>query len=236
MSSSITRRGRWAGVLIPLVLALLVPDVASAMGRPPTVWDPLPFPPHRKLEMARYSQRHYGIRAWRLIDPRVIVEHFTGSNNINSTINYFSSDQPHLGELPNVCTQFVIDTDGTVHQLVNLMTRCRHTIGLNYTAIGIEHVGTSDLQILQRPRQLHASLQLTAWLMDRYGISIGNVIGHNESLTSPYYRERAASYRCRTHGDWSHAHMVIYRRKLRRVAIANGVALGTGYWPVDNGC
>ena len=62
---------------------------------------------------------------------------------------------------------------------------CRHTVGLNYTAIGIEHVGTSDAQILGNPRQLAASLRLTVWLMHRFGIQLRNVIGHNESLHEP---------------------------------------------------
>ena len=31
---------------------------------------------------------------------------------------------------------------------------CRHTVGLNYTSIGIEHVGLSDAEVLGNPRQL----------------------------------------------------------------------------------
>ena len=67
---------------------------------------------------------------------------------------------------------------------------CRHTVGLNYTAIGIEHVGRSDAQVLGNPRQLAASLRLTRMLQGRYGITTRNVIGHNESLSSPFHRER----------------------------------------------
>ena len=33
---------------------------------------------------------------------------------------------------------------------------CRHTVGLNYTAIGIEHVGSSDAQILGNAKQMAA--------------------------------------------------------------------------------
>ena len=84
----------------------------------------------------------------------------------------------------------MIDRDGTIYRLVPPSIICRHTVGLNYTAIGIEHVGTSDGQILDDRRQLDASLRLTLWLMSRYGIRLRNVIGHNESLTSPYHRER----------------------------------------------
>ena len=63
-------------------------------------------------------------------------------------------------------------------------------------------------------RQLAASLQLTLWLAQRYGIGLNDVIGHAESLTSPYHRERYAPWRCQTHADWQHADMQVYRAKL----------------------
>jgi beta-N-acetylhexosaminidase len=43
------------------------------------------------------------------------------------------------------------------------------------------------------------------------------VIGHAESLSSPYHRERVASLRRQTHGDWRHASMQVYRRRLHRL-------------------
>ena len=76
-----------------------------------------------------------------------------------------------MHELPNVCAHFVIDTDGTIYQLVPLTIRCRHTVGLNYTAIGIEHVGRSATGILSERAQIAASLALTRWLMARFHIS-----------------------------------------------------------------
>ena len=125
----------------------------------------------------------------------------------------------------------MIDRDGTIYQLVPLSTICRHTVGLNWTAIGIEHVGTSDASILGNPRQLRASLKLTLWLMSRFGISLPNVIGHAESLTSRYHRERYAPWRCQTHGDWQHADMVTYRAKLARLARAQHVAVSRAGGP-----
>jgi N-acetylmuramoyl-L-alanine amidase len=41
-----------------------------------------------------------------------------------------------------------------------------------------------------------------------------NVIGHNESLTSPYHRERVARLRTQTHGDMRRATMRRYRAML----------------------
>ena len=93
---------------------------------------------------------------------------------------------------------------------------CRHTVGLNYTAIGIEHVGFADSDVLNNRAQMRASLALTNWLRCRYGIKIKNVIGHNESLSSPYHHENVAALRTQTHGDMQHASMQRYRRRLRK--------------------
>ena len=103
---------------------------------------------------------------------------------------------------------------------------CRHTVGLNWTAIGIEHVGMSDAQVLGNARQLAASLALTAWLMSRFQIKLGDVIGHNESLTSRFHKELYAGWRCQTHGDFVRADMNVYRSRLATVAKRLGVPTG----------
>ena len=169
--------------------------------------------------MAAYARRHYGIDSFRLNDPHVIVEHYTAGNSFSSAYNTFASDTPdvELHELPGVCAHFVIDTDGTIYQLVSLKIMCRHTVGLNYTAVGIEHVGTSDGAVMDRPRVLKASLRLTRWLRCTYGIKVRDVIGHSESLSSPYHMERVRRLRTQTHGDMRRASMRVYRQKLRRL-------------------
>ncbi len=186
---------------------------------PPVKSWPIPYGQKRKREMAAYSERHYGERAWRLRRPRVIVEHMAQAGSAAAVYNTFASDNPdpELGELPNVCSHFVVADSGRIFRLVNLRTRCRHTIGLNWTAIGIEHVGYGDGDVLGDRRQLRASLRLTRWLHCRFGIRVRDVIGHAESLTSPYHRERVPSLRNQTHGDWRHTSMQEYRRKLRRL-------------------
>jgi len=170
--------------------------------------------------MAAYARRHYGIDSYRLTRPHVIVEHFTENDSIQATINTFAPDVPdsELHELPNTCAHFVIGADGTIVQMVPLGLMCRHTVGLNYTAIGIEHVGTSDAQVLGDAKQMRASLRLTRWLQAKFGIATKNVIGHNESLSSPYHHENVARLRNQTHADWKHADMVVYRRKLRALS------------------
>jgi N-acetylmuramoyl-L-alanine amidase len=221
-----------------LFAALVLVLGGASAPKPPIVWKPIPFPAHRKAEMAAYAKRHYGIDSWRLVRPRVIVEHYTTSNSFSSAWWTFASDTPDVEfhQLPASCAHFVIDRDGTIYQLVPLTVMCRHTVGLNYTAIGIEHVGTSDGAILANPRQLAASLALTVWLMAAEHIQLRNVIGHNESLTSPYHRELDPAWRCQTHGDWTQADMEVYRAKLAELARRYGVALGPPAAAKRSGC
>jgi N-acetylmuramoyl-L-alanine amidase len=179
----------------------------------------IPFSPKRKRQMAAYSQRHYGERTWRLRHPHVIVEHIAIAGSAAAVHNTFAPDvaDPELHELPNVCAHFVVSSSGRIFQLVNLRTRCRHTVGLNWTAIGIEHTGYRDADVLDNRRQLRASLRLTQYLRCRFQIRLPDVIGHNESLRSPYHHERVAGLRNQTHGDWKHQSMQIYRHELRRL-------------------
>jgi beta-N-acetylhexosaminidase len=197
------------------VTALLAALLAFS---PPAVhqWR-IPFPQQRKDEMRAYARRHYGISSYALNGPKVIVEHVAVASSAAATRSAFVPDRrdPELNELPGTCAHFVVDRDGTIYQLVSLRLMCRHTVGLNYTAIGIEHAGFKDGDVLNNRRELAASLRLTAWLKCRYGVRLSNVIGHNESLSSPYHRERVARLRSQTHGDMTHASMRVYRRKLR---------------------
>jgi beta-N-acetylhexosaminidase len=202
------------------------------------VQKPIPFGPARRTETVRYATRHYGLHTWRLEHPHVIVEHYTATTTFSPVWNTFAADSPdvELHELPGTCAHFVIDRDGTIYQLVPLGTMCRHTVGLNWTAIGIEHVGTSDAEILHDPAELASSLRLTLWLMHTYGISLPNVIGHAESLSSPYHRERYAPWRCQTHGDWRHADMLGYRSRIAALARREHVAISTAGQPVASRC
>jgi N-acetylmuramoyl-L-alanine amidase len=193
--------------------------LARAISSPPVRSRPIPFPDKRKQEMREYAQRHYGIDDFRLHRPRVIVEHYTVTDSFAPVFNTFAQDvaDPELHELPGVCAHYVIDRDGTIYRLVPTNVMCRHTVGLNWTAIGIEHVGRSDGQVMGNPRQLRASQRLTRALQGHFGIRTRNVIGHNESLSSPFHRERVARLRSQTHGDFRRATMRSYRRGLERL-------------------
>jgi N-acetylmuramoyl-L-alanine amidase len=205
-------------------------DSAPAPAAPHIVNNMIPFGQRRKEEMRRYAIRHYGIDSYELTDPKVIVEHFTEGTSWQSAYNTFAPDIPdsELHELPGVTSHFIIDQNGVIHQVLPLNLMGRHTVGLNYTAIGIEMVGMSDREILDRPPELNAALALTRWLQSQYHIATRNVIGHNESLSSPYHHEDVARLANQTHGDWQKADMDTFRAKLSYEPPSAAVQAGTG--------
>jgi hypothetical protein len=229
------------GLVVMLVASGIVPATSSATGsvhtfaniaphssahprsRPRINDDLIPFGHQRKRETALYSRRHYGARRWRLIHRRVIVLHFTGGNSYSSAWNTFAANAPNLGELPGVCAHFIVGRGGTIYKLVPVSIRCRHTIGLNYTAIGVEMVQPTgagshwaDQQILHRPRQIGAALHLVKWLKKRFHIKRHNVIGHAMANASRFFKDHEGWRN--THTDWLRRDVKIFRHRLTRVS------------------
>jgi beta-N-acetylhexosaminidase len=203
----------------PPATAPAPPSPAAAVPPPPIHRWPIPYGPARRREMAEYSLRHYGEDTAVLSHPKVIVEHYTETATAAEAFNTFAPDVPdsEFHELPNTCAHFLVEPSGRIDQLVPLTLRCRHTTGLNWTAIGIENVGFSDNAILDDHRQIAASLALTRWLRCRYEIPIKDVIGHNESLSSPFHHDRVPAFQHQTHSDWNRADMNRYRALLGRL-------------------
>ncbi len=196
------------------------PGASGSAAAKPTIRKKLiPYPKKRKREMAAYSKRHYGAYKWRLRDPKLIVIHYAVAGSIGAIYNTFAPDNPDVefGELPGVCSHYAVGAGGGLVKFVPPSIRCRHVVGLNHVAIGIEHVGFSDSDVLNRPAQLSGSLQLTQWLRCRFGVPIEGVIGHNESLSSPYYKELDPRFKGKTHGDFNHASMETYRGELEKL-------------------
>jgi N-acetylmuramoyl-L-alanine amidase len=184
----------------------------------------IPFPPQRLHQTAAYSERHYGERQWRLRRVELIVEHMAATGSARAVHDTFAANMPDVefGELPGVCAHYLVATNGRIYRLVPLRIRCRHVVGLNHLSIGIEHLGHTPSDVLDNPRQLRASLRLTRWLRCRYALPPKRVIGHAESLSSPFYKELVPSFRGQTHGDWRPTYMHLFRTKLRRTTCPNG--------------
>src|SRR3954463_15358300 len=132
---------RTAGtILAVLAMGLLAAGSAgSGATRPAIVQDRIPSPDKRKTETRRYSVRHYGRDTFLLGRPHVIVEHFTGSLSYPSARGTFAREVPD-GELhgrPGLWAHVIVGRRGAIPQLVSVRLMCRHTVGLNWTAIGI---------------------------------------------------------------------------------------------------
>lgn len=189
---------------------------ATAVPRPAITRQFIPLTAQRRADTAAYARRHYG-SATTTVQPHVIVEHWTQTGSVEATREIFVPNVPdaELGERPGTCAQFVIARSGRIVQLTPITFLCRHTVGLNWAAIGIEHVGYSDGEVLGNAAQLRASLKLTRWLRCTYEIPVRDVIGHAESLSSPFHRERVAALRTQTHDDLQPPAMRRYRALLR---------------------
>ena len=191
-------------------------DVPAA---PRIVADHLTFGATRKAETAAYAERHYGTRTSRL-RPGLIVLHYTESDTYASVRSLFEADLPNRGEEPGTCAHYVVDQDGTIYELVPPTVICRHTVGLNHVAIGIEFVQSSrghdarwaTRQVLARRAQAAAGVALVEHLQRRFAISDGDVIGHAMANQAKEFRD-LEGWR-NDHVDWQLPEVVAFRRLL----------------------
>lgn len=184
----------------------------------------IPYGSERRDQMAAYSERHYGKGEWRLRRVELIVEHMAATAGARAVHDTFAVNRRDVefGELPGVCAHYLIAANGRIYRLVPPAIRCRHVVGLNHLSIGIEHLGHTPSDVLDKPRQLQASLRLTRWLRCRFDLPPKRVIGHAESLSSPFYKELVPSFQGQTHGDWRPTYMRHYRKKLSRTTCPVG--------------
>jgi len=150
----------------------------------------------------------------------MIVLHFTETDTASQARNGFANDTVNLGERPGTCTHFIVAPNGDVWQIVPTTIRCRHAIGLNDKAIGIELVqrtyGNSshwaDQQILGRAAQIRALVALVRSLQRDFDISASNVIGHAMANDAPQFRD-LEGWR-NNHTDWQLTDVLELRRRL----------------------
>jgi len=208
-----------------LGLALLAPAPATATTpadiRPPIFKKLIAFGDTRRAQMADYSKRHYRQHTYLLTGPKVVVLHHTAGANWQSAWWTFQNNTAYNNEKPGVSAHFIIGKDGTIYQCVPLYLRARHAIGMNWTSFGIEFVQEPrsgkdghwmDQQILNRPEQARAGLQLVRYLQLRYGITDRNIVGHATANDSPYFKDYTGIKNAA--GDWYAAEVRKFRARL----------------------
>lgn len=147
-----------------------------------------------------YMRTHYGIvQKTPTINPLMIVLHYTEVGTLEHNIRYFNNTylngRKNLSRESalNVSSQFIIDRDGSIYQLMPPTQFARHTIGLNYCAIGIENIGGSKQPLTEA--QAEANAKLIRYLTKKY--SIQYLIGHSEYSAfrnSSLWKEKNPNY------------------------------------------
>lgn len=164
---------------------------------------PITFNEERKVLTLEYLQNRYGLEQDSPeIDPKMIVLHWTVIPTFEKSFAAFDpvslpNWRPDIKNVSglNVSSQFMIDRDGTIYQLLPETTMARHVIGLNHCAIGVENVGgTDDLPLTKA--QLKSNIWLVRYLKDKYDIDY--LIGHYEYTlfeNHPLWLEQDEGYR-----------------------------------------
>ncbi|PUV23395.1 N-acetylmuramoyl-L-alanine amidase [Sphingobacterium athyrii] len=135
-----------------------------------------------QLSLDYLKNRHGLNQSAPTIQPKMVVVHWTANNSVKATFNTFNPvklpGRPELTKASalNVSSQYVIDRDGTIYQFLPDTVFARHTIGLNYCAIGIENIGSRQNPLTDA--QLKANEELIRCLSKMYPIEY--VIGHHE--------------------------------------------------------
>ena len=129
----------------------------------------------------------------------------------------FASNAPVLGELPGVAAHFVIDENGTIYQQVPLDVRCRHAIGLDWCAIGIEFVQPATSGPAQAIAQIFARHPPARRRLAPGRLAAGRLRHRRVERDRPRHGQRLAAVqgparRRNDHVDWNAAAMARFRQ------------------------
>lgn len=170
---------------------------------PKIIDKPINFDPERIQLTIAYRKLHQDPKASDvIIQPKMIILHWTGIPAFKSTWNYFNQTHAEsareqlaaAGEV-NVSAQFLVDRDGAIYRLMPENWMARHCIGLNHVAIGVENVGDGGKFPLT-DAQVKANAALVRYLAKKYPIT--HLIGHQEYRRmegTPFFLELDPKYR-----------------------------------------
>ena len=182
-----------------------VQQPAKTSPAPRIIDRPIDFSQERIDLTIKYRRIHQDPKASDvIIQPKMIILHWTGINSLESTWKYFNrvraeaarADLAAAGEV-NVSAQFLVDRNGDIYRLMPEDWMARHCIGFNHVAIGIENVGDGAKFPLTEA-QVQSNAALVRYLAGKYPIT--HLIGHMEYRRMehhPYFLELDPKYRNR---------------------------------------
>lgn len=157
---------------------------------------PIPITENRIKLTLEYSEKHYGFSQSEII-PKAVVVHWTAGSTFESAYRTFYDDTRNDGSgTVNVSSQFIVDRDGTIFRITPETFLCRHAIGYNHCAIGIENVGGVNSVEDLTDEQLQANIFLIKYLHEKYP-TIKYVFGHYQQVIareSGLYIENVPNY------------------------------------------
>ena len=155
---------------------------------------PVRLTEYRRQLTREYAFRHYGEEFTEIV-PQAVIVHWTESPETDGVYDYFYKEVRKDGTL-NVCSQFLVDRDGTIFRLTPETMLDRHAIGYNWCAIGIENVGGVDRKEDLTPEQFQANVLLIRYLREKYP-TVRYVWGHYQQKSaekSGLYKESISGY------------------------------------------
>lgn len=201
---------RARNVASPLLLAIAIliaacsgsqDDGNNSVG-PEIVQTPIQFDERREQLSLQYLQQRYGMTQDKAtIVPQMVMVHWTAIPTFDETFAVFDPvELPQArnaigsaGAL-NVSAHYLVDRDGTIHQLLPDTTFARHVIGLNHCAIGIENVGNgTDFPLTDA--QFESNVALIQMLHEKHDIEY--LVGHHEYsqfIDHPLWKETDSGY------------------------------------------
>ena len=165
-------------------VVLIIGFAKAQTGEPKIIQKPISYSEERVRLSLEYLKNHHGlVQKTPTIVPKMIVLHYTANGNVESNFKYFNKTYLQGGRNAlkkqstlNVSSQYLIDRDGTIYQLMDPAQFARHTIGLNYCAIGIENIGSKKEPLTDQ--QVAANAHLIRYLTKKYKVEY--LIGHSE--------------------------------------------------------
>jgi N-acetylmuramoyl-L-alanine amidase len=152
------------------------------------------------LSLQYLKIRHGMAQSTPFIKPKMIVLHYTAGGTLEDNFKYFNKVQIEASRkinrnesALNVSAHYLVDRDGTVYHLIADTLFARHTIGLNYCAIGIENIGSKEQPLTNK--QVASNAALIRYLCAKHKIEY--VIGHSEYTTfrkTPLWKETNPKY------------------------------------------
>ncbi len=191
-------------VFLVFIGALLF-SIQTQAGDLKIIDKPIDFGKQRAELTKEYIKNHYGLDVKDItINPKIIVLHWTAVPTLEGSFDRLKpellltdrKDIAAAGAL-NVSSHFLVDKDGSIYRLMPDNYMARHTIGLNYYAIGIENVGgKGDKSEDLTQAQVEANVYLVRYLKKKYP-EIELLIGHYEygrMKKTKYWLEKDDNY------------------------------------------